>query len=101
MLMMNTKSDYMQRTSPIWVAKMVEVSGSRRGFAHNRKPSGNAMLDLTRLSGIGVDIAWLGGVLNVAWHDDQHPLVCIDHVYLSGDATLMLVAKDRRTGMQY
>ena len=34
-------------------------------------------------------------------HDDQYPLVCIDHGYLSGDATPMLVAKNRRTGMVF
>ena len=34
-------------------------------------------------------------------HDDQYPLVCIDYGYLSGDATPMLVAKDRRTGMVF
>ena len=34
-------------------------------------------------------------------HDDQYPLVCIDYGYLSGDATAMLVAKDRRTGMVF
>ena len=34
-------------------------------------------------------------------HDDQYPLVCIDYGYLSGDATPMLVAKDRRTGMAF
>ena len=32
-------------------------------------------------------------------HDDRCPLVCSDHGYLSGDATPMLVAKVRRTGM--
>ena len=34
-------------------------------------------------------------------HDDQYPLVCIDFGYLSGGATPMLVAKDRRTGMVF
>ena len=34
-------------------------------------------------------------------HDDQYPLVCIDKAHLSGDATPMLVAKDRRTGMVF
>ena len=34
-------------------------------------------------------------------HDDQYPLVCIDFGYLSGDATPMLVAKDRRTRMVF
>ena len=34
-------------------------------------------------------------------HDDQYPLVCIDNGHLSGDATPMLVAKDRRTGMVF
>ena len=34
-------------------------------------------------------------------HDDQYPLVCIDIGYLSGDATPMLVAKDRRIGMVF
>ena len=34
-------------------------------------------------------------------HDDQYPLVCIEYVYLSGDATPMLVVKDRRTGMVF
>ena len=29
-------------------------------------------------------------------HDDQYPLVCIDYGYLTGDATPMSVAKDRR-----
>ena len=29
------------------------------------------------------------------------PLVCINFGYLSGDATPMLVAKDRRTGMVF
>ena len=46
-------------------------------------------------SEIGADIVWPGG------HDDQYPLVCIDYGYLSGDATPMLVAKDRRTGMVF
>ena len=32
-------------------------------------------------------------------HDDRYPLVSIDCGYLSGEATPMLVAKDRRTGM--
>ena len=34
-------------------------------------------------------------------HDDQHPVVCIDCGCLSGDATPMLVAKDRRIGMVF
>ena len=32
-------------------------------------------------------------------HDNQYPLGCIHCGHLSGDATPMLVAKDRRTGM--
>ena len=34
-------------------------------------------------------------------HDDQYPLVCIDYGYLSGDATPIMVAKDRRAGMVF
>ena len=34
-------------------------------------------------------------------HDDPFPLACIDSGCLSGDATPMLVAKDRRTGMVF
>ena len=34
-------------------------------------------------------------------HDDQYPFVCIACGHLSGDATPMLVAKDRRTGMVF
>ena len=34
-------------------------------------------------------------------HDDKNPLVCIDYVYLSGDATPIMVAKNRRAGMVF
>ena len=45
---------------------------------------------------------WLAGILNVdIRHDDQYPLMCIEYGYLSGDATLTMVAKDRRTGMVF
>ena len=104
----NAKSDHMQRKSPTWIVRVMEermenVSGCCRSLAHHRKPSGNAMWCRTCRSETGADIVWPGGVSNVGiWgHDDQYPLVCIDYVYLSGDATPMLVAKDRRTGMVF
>ena len=34
-------------------------------------------------------------------HDDQFPLVCIDHGSLIEDATTMMVVGDRRTGMVF
>ena len=34
-------------------------------------------------------------------HDHQFPLACIDNGYLNGDATPMLITKDRRTGMVF
>ena len=106
----NAKSDHMQRKSPTWIARVVEermenVSGCCRSLAHHRKSSGNAMWCRTCRSEIGADIVWPGGSRTSAseapGHDDQYPLVCIDYGYLSGDATPMLVAKDRRTGMVF
>ena len=81
----NAKSDHMQRKSPTWIARVMEermenVSGCCRSLAHHRKPSGNAMWCRTCRSEIGADIVW---------------------PYLSGDATPMLVAKDRRTEMVF
>ena len=64
-------------------------------LAHPRKPSGSAMWYLTCRSGIGADIVWLAGVLNVDIRSIQ------GNGYLSGDATTMLVAKDRRTVMVF
>ena len=97
----NAKSDHMQRKSPTWIARVMEermenVSGCCRSLAHHRKPSGNAMWCRTCRSETGADNVWPGGV-----SDDQCPLVCTDYGYLSGDATPMLVAKDRRTGMVF
>ena len=69
-----------------------------------RKPSGSAMWCPTCRSRIGADTVWLACVAGRGLeqrhqkhpgHDDQHPFVCIDCGYLSGDATPMLVAKDR------
>ena len=107
----NAKSDHMQRKSPTWIARVMEermenVSGCCRSLAHHRKPSGNAMWCRTCRSEIGADIVWPGRGLERRHqrhpgHDDQYPLVCIDYGYLSGDATPMLVAKDRRTGMVF
>ena len=64
------------------------------------------MLCPTCRSGIGADIVWLGGVLNVdvrsiQGNDDQYPCVCVDYGYLSGEARPLLVAKDRRSGMVF
>ena len=100
----NAKWDHMQRKSQTWIARVMEER--TRGLAHPRKPSGDAMWCLTCRSRTGADIVWLAGVLNVdiqqhPGHDDQYPLVCIEYVHLSGDATPMLVAKDRRTGMVF
>ena len=74
-----------------WRTKI--VPGCCRSLAHPRKPSGNALWCLTCRSRIGAGGVWLEEVLNVDIRniprDDQFPLECIDHVYLSVDTTPM------------
>ena len=50
-------------------------------------------------SGTGADI--VAGSQKHPGHDDPNPHVCFDYGCLSGGATPMLVAKDRRTGMVF
>ena len=97
----SANSDHMQRKSLTWIARVMEertenVSGGCRGLAHTRKLSGGVMRCLTCRSGVGTDIVWLAGVLNV-----DIGLVCVDCGYLSGDVTPMLVALDRGTGVVF
>ena len=95
--------------APTWIARVMEermenVSGCCRSLAHHRKTSGNAMWCRTCRSEIGAGHCVAKRGLERRHqrhpgHDDQYPLVCLDYGYLSGDATPILVAKDRRTGM--
>ena len=101
----NAKSDHMQRKSPTWIARVIRV----RLLPKPRTPSKAEwerhvvshmpFRDWCRhcVAGRGLDRRHQ----RHPRHDDQYPLVCIDYGYLSGDATPMLVAKDRRTGMVF
>ena len=81
------------------------VSGCCRGLTRLRKPSGSAMWCLTCPSRSAADAVWLtGGDFNVDIRSIQGTMInihlCVlSKEYLSGDATPMLVAKGRRTGM--
>ena len=106
----NAKSDHMRRKSPTWIARVMEermenVSGCCRSLAPSKAEwerhvvSHMPFRDWCRhgVAGWGLERRHQ----RHPGHDDQNPLVCIDYGYMSGDATPMLVAKDRRTGMVF
>ena len=107
----NAKSDHMQRKSPTWIC---QSDGGEDGERVRLLPKPRTPSKAEWERHVVSHMPFRDWCRHCGWegvskrrhqrhpgHDDQYPLVCIDYRYLSGDATPMFFAKDRRTGMVF